>query len=67
MEKVFFHGNSKTGEEISYAIRAGVGRIVADGPSELERIEKAAGKAGRQVNVLLRITPEVDATPINIL
>lgn len=61
MEKVFFHGNSKTGEEISYAIRAGVGRIVADGPSELERIEKAAGKAGRRVNVLLRITPEVDA------
>lgn len=61
MEKVFFHGNSKTDEELRYAVEIGVGRIVADGPSELERIENIARSCGRKAAVLLRVTPGVDA------
>lgn len=61
MKRVFFHGNSKADEELRYAAEAEVGRIVADGPSELERIEKTAGQTGKKMNVLLRVTPGVDA------
>lgn len=61
MERVFFHGNGKTDEELRLAVGAGVGRIVADGPSELARIEAASRLSGKRTAVLMRVTPGVDA------
>jgi diaminopimelate decarboxylase len=61
MEKIFFHGNSKTAEELRYALETGVGRIVVDGPSELDVLEEVARAAGKQADILLRVTPGVDA------
>lgn len=60
-ERLYFHGNNKTPDELEYAIKSGVGRIVADNRTELERINKIAGELGVCVKVIIRITPGVDA------
>ena len=60
-EKLYFHGNNKTPDELEYAIKNGVGRIVADNRTELERINEIAGGLGVCVKVIIRITPGVDA------
>ena len=60
-ERLYFHGNNKTLDELEYAIKCGVGRIVADNRTELERINKIAGELGVCVKVIIRITPGVDA------
>ncbi|MEE8373979.1 MAG: diaminopimelate decarboxylase [Dehalococcoidia bacterium] len=61
MEKVYFHGNNKLREELDLAIECGVGRIVVDNLHELSIANEAAGQAGAKVDVLLRLTPGIDA------
>lgn len=61
MDKVFFHGNNKTDEEIEMAISYGVKRIVLDNDYEIGHVNKLAEAKGVKVDVLLRITPGVDA------
>ncbi len=60
-ERILFHGNNKSEEELAYALEQGVGRIVADSLYELERIQELATDYGKTVKVLLRVTPGVDA------
>ena len=61
MERVIFHGNNKSPGELDEAVRLGVGRIVIDSLTELDRIATLARDAGREVDVLVRITPGVNA------
>lgn len=61
VEKILFHGNNKTLEELTYAVRSGVGRIVVDNIFELELLEQIAAGAGQTVNIQFRIKPGVDA------
>lgn len=61
MEKVCFHGNNKSEEELRAALEYGVGRIVADNLPELRRLNEIAGKMGKKAPVLLRIKPGIDA------
>ncbi|MDD2370754.1 MAG: diaminopimelate decarboxylase [Firmicutes bacterium] len=61
MDKVFFHGNNKTKEEIIQAIDYGVSRIVLDNHYEIEFVDKIAMELKVKPNVLLRITPGIDA------
>lgn len=58
-ERIFFHGNNKSDEELALAVDAGVGRVVIDNLGELERLEAAAASRGKAVSVLLRVTPGV--------
>jgi diaminopimelate decarboxylase len=44
-DRIVFHGNNKSEEELAAALAAGVGRIVADSFAELDRLE-ALVKAG---------------------
>lgn len=60
-EKIFFHGNNKTLDELAFAIKENVGRIVVDNMYELENVNKEAAKQGKTVNVILRIKPGIDA------
>jgi diaminopimelate decarboxylase len=60
LEKVYFHGNNKTPEELNLALDLGVGRIVVDNFYELELLDKLAGERGMRQNILLRLTPGVD-------
>ncbi len=60
-EKLHFHGNNKTPEELEYAVSSGVGRIIVDNLVELASISRIAKKHGRTVNILLRVKPGIDA------
>ncbi|MFZ4618228.1 MAG: diaminopimelate decarboxylase [Rectinemataceae bacterium] len=61
MERVFFHGNAKTGAELAMAVGLGVGRIVVDNPSELQALDSIARAQGRVQPILFRVTPGVDS------
>jgi len=60
MEKVYFHGNNKSAEELDMALESKVGRIVIDNLQELEMLTEIAGQRGTTPDVLLRLTPGVD-------
>lgn len=60
-EKIFFHGNNKTADELDYAMKSGVGRIVVDNIRELSMLDAAAARYGRVAKILFRIKPGVDA------
>ena len=60
-ERISYHGNNKTYEEIDGAIGSGVGRIIIDGLDELALVEELAKKHEKKQAVLFRITPEVKA------
>jgi diaminopimelate decarboxylase len=61
MDRVIFHGNNKSVEELVLAVDLGVRRVVADSLVELDRLETIAAERGVTVPVLLRITPGVGA------
>ncbi|MGB2799768.1 MAG: diaminopimelate decarboxylase [Dehalococcoidia bacterium] len=60
MEKVYFHGNNKSREELELAIHCGVGRVVVDNFHELSLLKKLAKEAGVNQGILLRLSPGVD-------
>ena len=61
LERVVFHGNNKSLGELEAAVERGVGRIVVDSLTELDRVADLGRQAGRDVDILVRITPGVDA------
>ncbi len=60
LDKIYFHGNNKSAEEIRLALKAGVGRIVVDNFHELALLGEAATEQGGIPDILLRLTPGVD-------
>ena len=61
MEKVFFHGNNKTPDEIELALNCGVGHIVVDNKYELEILNRIANEKNVNQRILFRIKPGIDA------
>ncbi|MBQ8568859.1 MAG: diaminopimelate decarboxylase [Oscillospiraceae bacterium] len=61
MEKVCFHGNNKTNDELKLALESKVGRIIVDNISELERLDRLAGEMGITADIMFRIKPGIDA------
>lgn len=61
MEKVHFHGNNKTVDEIKFALEAKVGKFVVDNLYELELLDRIASEMGVVANISFRIKPGVDA------
>jgi diaminopimelate decarboxylase len=59
-DKLYFHGNNKTPEELNLALDIGVGRIVVDNLYELQLLDMLAGRRGIHRDILLRLTPGVD-------
>jgi diaminopimelate decarboxylase len=60
LERVYFHGNNKSAQEVRQALTAGVGRVVVDNFHDLALLGDAAASLGRRPAVLLRVTPGVD-------
>ena len=56
-ERVIFHGNNKSLEELEDALGVGIGRIVVDSFDEIDRLQSLDAKA----RLLLRLTPGVEA------
>jgi|LFRM01.1.fsa_nt_gb diaminopimelate decarboxylase len=59
-ERVFFHGNNKSQEEIAYGIKSGVHRFVVDNLHELEMLNEEATRNATTVDVLIRVAPGVE-------
>src|SRR6202167_4596917 len=61
-EQITLHGNNKTLEELSRAVAAGVGHVVADSFEEIARLAYLAEGAAVRPKVLVRVTTGVEAT-----
>lgn len=61
LEKVYFHGNNKTIDEITMAIELGVGTFVVDNLHEIQIINEKAKEKEIAQRVLLRVTPGIEA------
>ncbi len=59
--KIFFHGNNKTFTELREALEYGVGTIVVDNRMEAEVLAGMAQEMKKDVHVLLRINPGIEA------
>jgi diaminopimelate decarboxylase len=55
------HGNNKSDSEIGRALAAGVGRLIVDSLTEVERVADAAARTGRRAPVMVRVTTGVHA------
>jgi diaminopimelate decarboxylase len=58
---IVLHGNNKSTAELTYALEQRIGRIMVDNLDELERLKRLAGFGHPKPNVLIRVTPGVDA------
>lgn len=61
-DRIQFHGNNKSREELVMALDANVGYIVIDNFYEIELLNELCELQHKTVNVLLRITPGVHAS-----
>lgn len=60
-EKIYFHGNNKSEEELRFAIESKIERIVIDNFDELLLIEKLSKELKKNVQVSIRLNPGIDA------
>ncbi len=61
VERIHFHGNNKSESEIRMALDAEIGCFVVDNFYELSLLEQIAEEKNVKANVLLRITPGIEA------
>ncbi len=60
MDKLYFHGNNKSPEELEFAVESGIGRIVVDNFHELRLLIEIARGRGVIQDVMVRLSPNVD-------
>lgn len=60
-DRIAFHGNNKSTDEITQAIESGVGRIVLDSFQEIVRVAHIAQSLGTRQRVQIRVTVGVEA------
>jgi diaminopimelate decarboxylase len=60
-ERIALHGNNKSVDELTAAVKARVGHVVLDSMTEIERLDAIAGAAGVVQDVLVRVTVGVEA------
>lgn len=61
MEKVCFHGNNKSYDELCMAVKYGVGYIVVDSFAESEMLDEICKTQNCKQKVLIRVNPGVEA------
>lgn len=60
-ERIYFHGNAKTDEEIDFAVRSSIGTIVLESVDECKKIAAAAARYDKKQGVMVRVNPGVEA------
>lgn len=60
-EKIHFHGNNKSEEELKMAFEEEIGCIVVDNFHEIGQLKKLSEQLKRPMNILLRVTPGIEA------
>ncbi len=61
MQRVYFHGNNKSREELRLALEYRVGRMVVDNLHELTLLNALAGEMNVKAQIMLRLSPGVEA------
>jgi diaminopimelate decarboxylase len=61
VERIHFHGNNKSREELEMALDHQIGCIVVDNFHEIELLKAICQEKNTKVNILLRITPGIEA------
>ena len=61
MDKVCLHGNNKLTSELALALDRGVGLIVVDSYTELDKLDAMCAERGIIQDILLRVNPGVEA------
>ncbi len=60
-ERIIFHGNNKSRDEIAMGVDANVGRFVVDSFYEIEALDEFCEKTGKNADILLRVAPGIEA------
>lgn len=60
-ERMIFHGNNKSRNELRIALQERVGLVVVDSLDEMDRIEELVATGLEAPDVLVRITPGIEA------
>lgn len=60
LDKVYFHGNNKSAEELMLTLKWHIGRIVVDNFHELNMLAEMAKEQGSIPDILLRLSPGVE-------
>lgn len=60
-DRLVLHGNNKSEAELARAVAVGIRRIVVDSFDEIDRLERLGPDAARRPQVLVRVTPGVEA------
>ncbi|MBC6162329.1 diaminopimelate decarboxylase [Listeria booriae] len=60
-ERIHFHGNNKTRQELEMAIDYGIGCVVIDNFYEIELLADVLREKGARMAVLIRVTPGIEA------
>ena len=60
-ERIALHGNNKSIPELTTAVKNGVGHVVLDSMTEIDRLDAIAGDYGVVQDVLIRVTVGVEA------
>lgn len=60
-DRIALHGNNKSVDELTDAVKARIGYVVVDSMTEIDRLESVAGGAGIVQNVMVRVTVGVEA------
>lgn len=61
LERVYFHGNNKTLDEIELGVKLGVGRFVVDNYFEMDSLNEISKEYNKKQKIYLRITPGIEA------
>jgi diaminopimelate decarboxylase len=60
--QIHLHGNAKSDSELRRAVAEGIGAVVLDSLSEVERLDQVCRDQGETQRVLLRLAPGVDSS-----
>lgn len=60
-DRIYFHGNNKSMDEIRLGLESRIKRFMVDSPYELHLLNELAGGYGVKADIILRLTPGVEA------
>ena len=58
-EKIVFHGNNKSDNEIEFAVRNNI-KVIVDNDYDLERLEQISNSFDRDLEIMIRFTPGIE-------
>ena len=61
IDKIYFHGNNKSSDELEFAFKAGIKHIICDNFMELEIIDQLAKKFKQEMLIMLRLNVGIEA------